>query len=131
MIELKYLSLRKIKTDWPGKEPQFFCDLQILVPNKLGNFKPCFFYQYRNAWFEGPKSGGESAGPGSSDAGAAHQSAASHPTGQVRPPAVDAAPFAPRRHPQGRAHFLPKNHRQHAHGESALRHVQELIPACV
>lgn len=82
--------------------------------------------QCRNARFEGPKSGGESAGPGPSDAGAAHQGAASQPASTLRPPAADAAPFTPRGHRQGGAHFLPKNHRQHAHGESALRHVQEL-----
>ena len=81
---------------------------------------------FRGARSEGASSGGESSGPGAGDAGPARARPAPVAAGPFRSRAADATTAEGGAGRARRGHLLPPHHRQHAHGEAALRHVQEL-----
>lgn len=80
----------------------------------------------RDARPEGSEPDREPPGSGAGDAVAALQGATAWTGRQVREAAADAA--APPDYSGGpdRGGLLPEDHREHAHGEGVVRHVQEL-----
>lgn len=55
------------------------------------------------------------------------QGPVARPGRQIRKTPADASPLTDRPRQQGGSRVFPEDHRQHAHGESSVRHVQELI----